>query len=72
MKFEKAVKTYASKLNNCEEIELDYFKSRLSEAEYKEFLEFRDFLRVAKSTFREDEFENIIDNINVYRLKKSN
>jgi len=67
MKIERLLIVYANKLNNHEEIDLNYFKKQLGDEDYREFIELTEFIKLCKAVFTPPEFENIVYNINEYR-----
>ena len=57
LSIEKALGIYTDRLNANEKIDLNFFKKQLSEADYAEFLELIEFVKLSKSVKVTNDFE---------------
>ncbi len=57
LSIEKALGIYTDKLNANEKIDLNYFKQQLSKADYDEFIELIEFVKLGKSMKTTNDFD---------------
>ncbi len=66
---EKALGIYTDMLNANEKIDLNYFKKQLSEANYAEFLELIEFVKLGKSVKTTSDFDKKFDELDKFKEK---
>ncbi len=64
---EKALGIYTDKLNSNEKIDLTFFEKKLTEEDYKEFLELIEFVKLAKSTQTNNSFDKMFSKIDKFK-----
>ena len=67
MTIDNALELYIEKLNNNENIDLEFFKKNLSKEDYEEFLELIPVINICKSKKETEEFEKMFTEINSYK-----
>lgn len=69
LSIEKALGIYTDKLNANEKIDLNFFKKQLSEADYAEFLELIEFVKLNKSVKTTNDFKKKFTKLDEYKDK---
>jgi hypothetical protein len=69
LSIEKALGIYTDMLNANEKIDLNYFKKQLSHADYTEFLELIEFVKLGKSVKATSDFDKKFDELDKYKDK---
>lgn len=67
LSIEKALGIYTDKLNVNEKIDLNYFKQQLSKADYDEFIELIEFVKLGKSVKATSDFDKKFAEFNKYK-----